>query len=117
MSNDEKPRELWDVKDSVQKSLTELGEDPEKEQLKRQVLFMVKSFEYVYAIAESERKTLIAALCEAQSNASNIYSRLHESKWGRLKLFIKKILVGKGWYEASSQELQLIHQQNHGVPK
>ena len=97
----------------------ELSKDvePTPEQLLKTINFMIKQMQGLVEGHSAERAALVRSLATEQKEVDRLRRILHRSFRARVKLAIKKILVGHGWYEPSSQELQLIFEQDHGAIK
>lgn len=78
------------------------------EDLHKSIDFFIKQLNHAHAALERNEKVLMEALEQAQTR----YKTLEKAKGSfkeRLKLYIKKVLIGFGWYEASLEELKSIH--------
>lgn len=112
---DEKEPILKSTKEKMQEELTSLGEEPTAEQLKKTVLYLCKVFESTYATVERDRTTLLRALERSQIENDKMYAALHKTRWAKFTTFWKKVFIAKGWYEISTEELTLIHDENFGA--
>lgn len=79
--------------------------------------FMIKQMQGLVEAHTAERTALLRELVKGHKEIDRLRFILHKSKWATFKIFVKKILVGLGWYEVSSQELQLIYEQDFGAQK
>lgn len=97
----------------------ELSKDVEvtPEQLLKTINFMIKQMQGLVEGHSAERAALVRSLAKEQKEVDRLRRILTKSFRARVKLFIKKVLIGCGWYEPSGQELQLIFEQDHGAIK
>jgi hypothetical protein len=104
----------------VSETNEELGrEDVEAtpEQLLKTINFMIKQMQGLVEGHSAERAALVRSLAKEQKEVDRLRKILTTSTRAKAKIFVKKILIGMGWYEPSSQELQLIFEQDHGAMK
>lgn len=87
------------------------------EHASRTIDFMIKQMQGLVEGHTAERTSLIRELVDCHKEIDRMRNVLHRSRVSRFKIYIKKILVGLGWYEVSKQELQLIHEQDFGAIK
>lgn len=94
--------------DIIKETLDSITPETTKEELYAKLDFFVKQLNLAYEI---NRKNVMI-LTEALENAQTKYKAYEKEKASfkaRAKLFIKKVLIAQGWYEASLEELKEIH--------
>lgn len=94
--------------DGILEEIAKLTPDMDKEDLIKAIDFFVKQLNMSHE--QNRRNTLV--LMEALEQAQSKYKKYEAEKLGwksRLKLTLKKIMIGWGWYEASLDELKEIH--------
>lgn len=95
-------------KEDILDAIGSISPDTTKEELYPKIDFLVKQLNMSYE--QNRRNTLV--LMEALEEAQTKYKKYEAEKLGwknRLKLTLKKILIGWGWYEASLDELKELH--------
>ena len=101
---DEKPTLESINVEEIKNALDSVTAETTKEELYAKIDFFVKQLNVCYE--QNKRNTMV--LLEALEVAQSKYKML-EAKKQPWKLFIKKILISWGWYEASYEELKEIH--------
>lgn len=90
--------------DEIKATIDSVTEETTKEELYAKIDFFVKQLN----LAHDQNRRNILVLTEALEEAQSKYKK-YEAKKEPLKLFIKRVLVGLGWYEASYDELKQLH--------
>ena len=88
-----------------------------EDHLNHTINFMIKQMQGLVEGHSAQHHALMRELVDCHKEIDRVRKVLHRSKFARLKLSVKKVLLGLGWYEASSQELQLIHEMDFGAVK
>ena len=103
--------------DLIKEELMAISENSTKEELINKIDFLVKQLNQSYEASRRNNLLLLEALEKAQT-AYKQYEGVKISFKYRLKLFIKKVLIGWGWYEASYDELKELHfgKTRDGIP-
>lgn len=91
--------------DAIKSALDSITPETPKEELFKKIDFFVKQLNLAY---ELNRKNVLV-LTEALEVAQTRY-KVAEAKKEPFKMFLKKVLIGIGWYEASYDELKAIHE-------
>ncbi len=91
--------------DAIKEELDTITPETSKDLLYKKIDFFVKQLNMAYEI---NRKN-VAILTEALEQAQSRYKKA-EAKKEPFKMFLKKVLIGLGWYEASYDELKEIHE-------
>ena len=95
--------------DEIKSELDSITPETTKEDLYKKIDFFVKQLNLAYDI----NKKNVMVLTEALEQAQTKYKKLEQyknSRRARIKLALKKVLIGLGWYEASYDELKEIHE-------
>lgn len=94
--------------EEIKDQLLTITEETPKSELIQKIDFLVKQLNLAYDTGRRNNLLLLEALERAQT----LYKKYEDSKKSlgyRLKLFVKKVLIGWGWYEASYDELKELH--------
>lgn len=97
--------------DEIKDELLSITEETPKSELIRKIDFLVKQLNMSY---DFNRKNVLV-LTEALEHAQTRY-KVAEAKKEPIRLFIKKFLIGFGWYEASYDELKELHEGRVKIP-
>jgi hypothetical protein len=100
--------------DEIKEALASIDENTSREELWRKIDFFVKQLNQSYEINRKNVLVLTEALEQAQTKYKQYESERGNFK-SRAKLFIKKVLIAWGWYEASYDELKEIHSAKTGI--
>lgn len=96
--------------DEIKSEIDGISPDTSKEDLIKKIDFFIKQLNLAHDMNRNNNLVMIEALEVAQTR----YKKA-EAKKEPLKMFIKKVLIGIGWYEASYDELKEIHEGRIGV--
>jgi DNA polymerase III alpha subunit len=94
--------------DGILDEIESIGPETTRDELLEKMDFLVRQLNMSHE--QNRRNTLV--LMEALEQSQTHYKKLLSEKlnWKyRLKLAIKKVMIGWGWYEASLDELKEIH--------
>lgn len=94
--------------EEVKAELDGITEETTKEELYKKIDFFVKQMNLCY---EQNRKNMLV-MTEALEQAQSKYKAYEVNKGSfkeRAKLYLKKVLIAWGWYEASYDELKELH--------
>jgi phage gp29-like protein len=95
--------------EEIKEALDSITPESTKEELYKKIDFFVKQLNLAY---ETNRKNVLV-LTEALEQSQSLYKKYEADQMStknRLKRFIKKVFIAKGWYEASYEELKGIHE-------
>lgn len=114
---------MSDTPSYQEKIVTETNEElskdvePTQENMLRTINFMINQMQALVEAHTAERTSLLRELVDCHKEIDRVRRVLHKSKIAKIKLFMKKIFIALGWYEPSSQELQLIFEEDFGAVK
>lgn len=94
--------------EEIKSQIGGITEETTKEELIKTIDFLVKQLNLSYDIGRRNNLLLMEALEHAQ-NRYKKYEAVKLSLRYRLKIFIKKVMIAWGWYEASYDELKEVH--------